>query len=372
MGVKMKVLHIVSGFPYTKLYKELLDKQIAQGIKLRAYVFTRKEHQHRKVYDSYVDQRFNHTRIDRMIFHVKHKKVLRDIISIYDFGEYDLLHAHTLFSNGYIAYKINERYGIPYVVAIRNTDINVFFKYMVHLRSLGKRILKNASKVIFISEAYRKEALKKYLSKKEFQEVIEKSITIPNGINDFWIENRFGLNRKITGKNLRILCVAEINKNKNQIALAEACSLLKDKGYDVELTLIGEEQSKKIVKQLRAHSFVTFKEHMPKERLIEYYRNNDIFVLPSKHETFGLVYAEALSQGLPVIYTKRQGFDGQFPEGKAGFSVDCNDPANICKKILEVINKYEALIRFVIRVPFKHSWGIIAEEYLKLYKICKK
>jgi len=367
MGVKMKVLHIVSGFPYTKLYKELLDKQIAQGIKLRAYVFTRKEHQHRKVYDSYVDQRFNHTRIDRMIFHVKHKKVLRDNISIYDFGEYDLLHAHTLFSNGYIAYKINERYGIPYVVAIRNTDINVFFKYMVHLRSLGKRILRNASKVIFISEAYRKEALKKYLSKKEFQEVIEKSIAIPNGINDFWIENQYNMNRKINGKNLRVLCVADINKNKNQIAVAEACSLLKDKGYDVELTLIGEEQSKKIVKQLRAYPFVTIKERMPKERLIEYYRNNDIFVLPSKHETFGLVYAEALSQGLPVIYTKGQGFDGQFPEGKAGFSVDGNDPVDICDKVCAVLNDYDNIFQRTKKVSDKYHWDIIADAYKEIY-----
>ena len=29
--------------------------------------------------------------------------------------------------------------------------------------------------------------------------------------------------------------------------------------------------------------------------------------MPSKHETFGLVYAEAMTQGLPVIYTKNEG-----------------------------------------------------------------
>ena len=37
------------------------------------------------------------------------------------------------------------------------------------------------------------------------------------------------------------------------------------------------------------------------------YRENDIYVMPSIIETFGLVYAEAMSQGLPVIYTRGQG-----------------------------------------------------------------
>lgn len=40
--------------------------------------------------------------------------------------------------------------------------------------------------------------------------------------------------------------------------------------------------------------------------------------MPSHKETFGLVYAEAMSQGLPIIYTKNQGFDGQFPDGYVG------------------------------------------------------
>ncbi|MBF1138813.1 MAG: glycosyltransferase, partial [[Eubacterium] sulci] len=36
--------------------------------------------------------------------------------------------------------------------------------------------------------------------------------------------------------------------------------------------------------------------------LIEEYRKADIFALLSKTESFGIVYAEAISQGLPILY----------------------------------------------------------------------
>lgn len=51
-----------------------------------------------------------------------------------------------------------------------------------------------------------------------------------------------------------------------------------------------------------------------KKQLREAFSISDIFVMPSKPETFGLVYVEALSQGLPILYAKGEGFDGYFDE----------------------------------------------------------
>ena len=44
--------------------------------------------------------------------------------------------------------------------------------------------------------------------------------------------------------------------------------------------------------------------------LKSYYERSDFFTMPSKAETFGLVYIEALLQGLPVMYTQNEGIDG--------------------------------------------------------------
>src|SRR5690606_22696545 len=96
-------------------------------------------------------------------------------------------------------------------------------------------------------------------------------------------------------------------------------------------------------KRLVKYNFITYHKPCSKEKLLELYRANDILVMPSKTETFGLVYAEAMSQGLPVIYSKGQGFDGQFKEGLIGYHVDCFDPVNIASSILKIVNNYEEM-----------------------------
>ena len=125
---------------------------------------------------------------DRYIFHLKHSKILKVAMKEFDFTEYDCIHAHSLFSNGYIALKINEQYGTPYVVTVRDTDVNTFFRKMPHLRNLGNRILLNASAVIFLSKAYRENVIKKYVKQKNY--ILNKSYVIPNGIDPFWLRNK--------------------------------------------------------------------------------------------------------------------------------------------------------------------------------------
>ena len=62
--------------------------------------------------------------------------------------------------------------------------------------------------------------------------------------------------------------------------------------------------------------------------------------MPSFTESFGLVYAEAMSQGLPVIYSKGQGFDNQFPEGMVGVHVSAYDAHDVAEGIEKVVNNF--------------------------------
>ena len=106
---------------------------------------------------------------------------------------------------------------------------------------------------------------------------------------------------------------------------------------------------------------------MPKEELINEYRSHDIFLMPSITEAFGLVYAEAMSQGLPVIYTKGQGFYGQFPEGCVGYAVDCKDPHDIANKIVKVLNDYKVISKACTEEVDKFAWQRISQDYSNLY-----
>jgi len=118
---------------------------------------------------------------------------------------------------------------------------------------------------------------------------------------------------------------------------------------------------------LKDYPFINYIPPKPKEELINIYRNNDIFIMPSIHETFGLVYAEAMSQGLPIIYTKGQGFDGQFLEGIVGYHVNCKDPKDIYKRIKDILKNYESISNNCIKKANKFNWGKISDQYHNIY-----
>lgn len=139
-------------------------------------------------------------------------------------------------------------------------------------------------------------------------------------------------------------------------------------GYEVSYTIVGRITRKKYWNIINQYTFIKYVPHCKKEDLINYYRNADIFVMPSKHETFGLVYAEAMSQGLPVIYTKGQGFDGQFEEGEIGFSVAYDSPKEIADRIVDILNNYVNIsYRCLLNID-RFKWDEIAKKYYEIYK----
>ena len=367
----MKILHINSYYCGNSFYKNLFDRQKESGLNLDVYVpvHTAMDVSSVKL-GAYTTITVNHGKFDRLFFHIKHKKIYTDIVKKYAMNEFNIVHAHSLFSNGYIALKLKKDFDIPYVVAVRNTDANTFFKYMIHLRKLGLEILKEAEKVIFLSKSYRDLVIEKYVPVKLKKEIFDKTEIISNGIDYFWFQNKGTPKASPKHDNLRLVYTGAINKNKNLIATVKAIELLQQKGYYARFTVVGRIADKSIYQQITALKYVKYIEPKPKEELIEIYRANDIFVMPSIHETFGLVYAEAMSQGLPVIYTKGQGFDEQFDEGIVGYHVDCYNAKEIAYRILDVLNHYQQLSKNCVKLCDKFHWNLITLEYINIYKKC--
>jgi len=89
--------------------------------------------------------------------------------------------------------------------------------------------------------------------------------------------------------------------------------------------------------------------------------------MPSITETFGLVYTEAMSQGMPVIYSEKQGFDGQFKEGIIGYHVNSFNAEEIAKKILKIISNYEKISRNCLKYSHLFDWKNISGKYSQIY-----
>lgn len=90
--------------------------------------------------------------------------------------------------------------------------------------------------------------------------------------------------------------------------------------------------------------------------------------MPSKFETFGLVYVEAMTQGTPVIYTRGQGFDGFFEEGTVGYSVDGEDILEMKERIFDIINNYSKISENCINFSNLFSEDEINKRYVSVYK----
>ena len=311
-------------------------------------------------------------RWNRVFFHLKHRRILKDIQEKKEITAYDLLYAHTLFSNGYIAWRLHQKYGVPYTVTVQNTDVYTFFKKMPHLRNVGRSILNGASAVFFISAPHCEETLSKYVREPDREAVRKKSHVIPLGVDDFWFQNRVAEKRRGNPSAFSLLYAGEITRNKNIPVLAEAVKLLNEKGQQGRLTVVGNVVDESEESRLLTYPFVAMHPRLPKEELLERYRENDIFALVSKRETFGLVCAEAMTQGLPVLYTRGQGFDRQFPEGEIGFPVDCHRAEEVAEAIERVLREYDALSRNCVALCRKFDWKKVAAEYRTVFLSLKE
>ena len=101
-------------------------------------------------------------------------------------------------------------------------------------------------------------------------------------------------------------CVANFIRAKSQLDLIRAVELLKGRMPDVRLRLLGTGVTyfKECIKYVTDHGleeFVEFVPPVPHEKLPEYYRSLDLFVMPSVNEGFCCVNAEANACGVPVI-----------------------------------------------------------------------
>lgn len=130
---------------------------------------------------------------------------------------------------------------------------------------------------------HEKDLLKKPLSKQEKQALQEKL-----GISE----------EKV------ILTVGNFIPRKGFDILLKAAAYLK-KEYGIYLVGGEEIEEYRIIREQFRLTNIHYVPFMQKEKLQEYYRAADLFVLPTREDIWGLVINEAMAAGLPIITTER-------------------------------------------------------------------
>lgn len=376
----MKILHIVNYFSRQPLFALLVEKLSLHSISQYVYVPVRAQNEIGKNQNLTLKNiRYKYENIlrplDRIFYFQKINKCKRKLELWDACSMADIVHSHSLFSDGGIAYLLHTKHKKKYIVAVRGTDF-AYLKFFPFLKGIAQKILENSERIIFINPAYKINFLAKFNNKN----LETKSICMPNGIEDFWLENKSAPKQKKDFINLNLLYVGTFLKIKN-LPLVIDTAIELSKTYNITLTLVGgggrrttksngdSKTLKAIEKGKKVGLNIQFLGKIKdRNKLKEIYQNADVFMMPSKSETFGLVYIESMSQGTPVIYTKNQGIDGFYEPGEVGFPVEKHTVSEMVNTVEKILADYDNMSKNCVNKVDVYNWENIAEKYIEIYK----
>ena len=216
---------------------------------------------------------------------------------IQSYGKPDVIHAHVAYPAGYIAQRLSEKHHIPFVITEHMSPFpHPTFKSEV--KKLLVPPLQKAIQVIVVGQQLANEL-------KGFG---VESIVVDNFI-DF---NLFNAENRLTNNEEPVLFhLGRLEGQKNQIGLLDALAECKD--FKWQLIIGGEGRLMKRLKvqteRLGLSDRVTFRGHMSSNEIVSTLKESSLFLMPSKHESYGVAALEALASGVPVLMTKCGGID---------------------------------------------------------------
>ncbi|MGA2186759.1 MAG: glycosyltransferase [Bryobacteraceae bacterium] len=153
-------------------------------------------------------------------------------------------------------------------------------------------------------------------------------VVIPHGIDPPPLTPAF---ERHTG--IMALFVGRIEKRKGVDTLLATVPVLCEKHPEVRFCIAGEEVDPAIrmafLERHKGRAFlerVEFLGQVPDRRLESLYASCDLFVAPSRYESFGLIYLEAMRYGKPVVGCRVGGVVEVVDDGVSGFLVEPDDP----------------------------------------------
>lgn len=290
------------------------------------------------------------------IFFTFSRKAFSALISkaIEALGKPDIIHAHFM-KTGVSISVASKKLCIPFIIT-------------EHSSQVFKGRLSDASKK-YTSEAYQRAAAVIAVSQ-GLARVIQQQYdithvqVIPNILDTSLFTYQV---KERNWKDVRIVSAGNLVTSKRHDMTIHALAALLPEHPHLKLTICGEGPQRSrledLIARLGVEQQVNLTGHISRQELAEIFRFSDFFVLPSSFETFGLVYAEAIAAGLPVIAT-RCGGPEDFVNKDNGILIEVDN-----QKALE-----NAMRDMIIDFPFYHISinAALVQEYFSPQTITAK
>lgn len=294
--------------------------------------------------------------------------LIKIIKNLYNRENIDIVHLHSCIWGGIGAVSASRKLNIPLVITEHSSYYSRYRVKMIE-KLILRYSFKSANKVISVSNSLR-EIISKYKSNIE---VIPNMVDCDKVLSIINKKNNLGEEGQFT-----FLSLCYLKKNKGVDILIRAFSTY-FRGKEVKLIIAGDgperESLENLSKELGILEQVEFKGALNRDEVYKVMSNCNIFVLPSKFETFGVVLIEALANGKPVIST-RNGGANDIVTDENGILVDIDDIEGLGKAMVDLKLDYNKYNEEEIRNSCinKYSKKIITRQLEKVYSelICKK
>lgn len=212
--------------------------------------------------------------------------------------------------------------------------------------------------------------------KNKILSVIHNSVEVPS-LNVS--KNNISLLRKkynLIDHEVILTSIGYFNEQKAQDDLLKAFKKVVDKRSDVKLFLVGwgrlENKLKEITEYLGLKDRVIFTGKLTRPQVFEILSITDLFVLSSRWEGFGIVIAEAMALGKPVVSTDTDGSREVIVNGKTGILVPIKNPQILAEAILDLLEKPDLMVQMGKLGLERVTKCFNCEQYIKGYEMFYK
>jgi glycosyltransferase involved in cell wall biosynthesis len=217
-------------------------------------------------------------------------------------GRPDIIHAHSLLNGGLLAHRVAAKHGIPFVVTEHST---AFARARVPRWKIAvaKPAAAGASERIAVSEPFRL----------LMQSIFPESgawIAVPNIVDRAFLSGPLSKGSPEPGST-QFCNIGLMTAKKGQDVLIAAFARAFKDDDSVRLVIAGDGPLRPAL-EAQAQSLgmaerIRFAGKLGRDEVRDLLATSDAFVLSSLVETFGVVVAEALAMGLPVVATRSGG-----------------------------------------------------------------
>jgi len=270
-------------------------------------------------------------------------RVRREVRNLHCDKPIDVIHAHAALPFGHAAALLSQHLKIPFVVTVHGLDVfNSCFRGGMAAESRWRGsvdVFRAARNVICVSG--------------KVQEILEagapvtvRSTVVYNGVNpDLFapdMDDAQSLDQEI-------LMVGNLLRSKGHELVLRALADLHPAFPALRLRIIGEGPDRafyeSLVSELGIGGHVLFSGRQSRAEVAKAMRHCSIFVLPSRNESLGCVYLEAMSSGKPVIACQGQGIEEVIEHGQNGWLIPADGRIELVQGVSALLKSPETRMR---------------------------